>query len=125
MGKIIDVNRKRNKRGRRSHTIRPPVKLGVTSVGFITVLIICFLALLYLIQANRTATYGFRIEEYDNLISNLRKEKSELELEAAKASSMPASAVWDTGEYLLFCFHLRILFLETCCFVLGYVHPDK
>ncbi len=90
MGKILDIPTQRlNKRKRRhrQHTLSMPIKLGVTSVGFITVMVICFLALLYLIQANRTATFGFKIEEYDNAIAELKKEKADLELEAAKLRS--------------------------------------
>jgi cell division protein FtsL len=90
MRNIVDIpKQKRNKSSRRhrQHTLKMPIKLGVTSIGFITLMIICFLALLYLIQANRTATYGFKIEEYDDAISKLKKEQSELELEAAKLRS--------------------------------------
>ncbi|MEA3273573.1 MAG: hypothetical protein U9Q72_03215 [Patescibacteria group bacterium] len=88
MGKIIEITKqKKNIRGRRRRTISSPIKLGVTTLGFITIMVICFLSLLYLLQANRTATCGFQIEEYDNAISKLTKEKAELELEAAKLRS--------------------------------------
>ncbi|MBU2025813.1 MAG: hypothetical protein ABIC19_01825 [Patescibacteria group bacterium] len=88
MGKIIEITKYgKNKKGSRRRTINSPVRLGVTAVGFITVLIVCSLALLYLMQANKTATYGFEIEEYDNAISELKKEQDRLELEAARLRS--------------------------------------
>ena len=88
MGKIIEINRfGGSKKGKRKRTIKMPFKLGITSVGFATVLIVCVLALLYLVQANRTATYGYEIEKYDNMISELKKEQDRLELEAANLRS--------------------------------------
>ena len=88
MGKVIEVTRYGGKRkGQRQRTMKAPIRLGVTTIGFVTVAIVSALALLYLMQANRTATYGFEIEKYDKSISELKKEKTRLELEAAKLRS--------------------------------------
>jgi cell division protein FtsL len=88
MGKIIDINKYgKKKKGLRQYTFKGNLKLGVTSVGFITILMVCMLSILYLIQTNRTVTYGFEIEKYDQEIESLREEKEKLELEAAKLRS--------------------------------------
>jgi len=88
MAKIIDVTKYgKNKKGHRRYMFTPSLKLGVTTTGFLTVFIICLLSLLYLVQANRTATYGFEIEKYEKMIGTLKEEKEKLELEAARLRS--------------------------------------
>jgi hypothetical protein len=84
----IDIFKKKIKPGNaRCSRLSLPFKCGTTAVGLATVLIICLLSLFYLVQANRTATYGYEIEKYDNKLSELKKERASLELEAAKLRS--------------------------------------
>lgn len=88
MAKIIDiVHYGKDKKGSRRSMFKPSVRFGLTAMGFVTVIIICLLSMLYLVQANRTATYGFEIEQYDKLITDLSEEKDRLELEAARLRS--------------------------------------
>lgn len=88
MGKIIEITKYgRDKKGFRKGNIKPSFKPGVTIIGFITITIVCLLALFYLIQTNKTATFGFEIENYDKKITGLKEERAKLELRAARLRS--------------------------------------
>lgn len=88
MGKIIDITKYGNdKQGARRSMFKPSVRFGLTAIGFVTIIIVCLLAMIYLMQANKTATYGFEIEKYDKMITDLQEEQDKLELEAARLRS--------------------------------------
>ncbi|MBD3244638.1 MAG: hypothetical protein GF335_01455 [Candidatus Moranbacteria bacterium] len=88
MGRVIEINKYgRNKKGFRKGMVKPRFKFGVTFAGYVTIIIIFALSLVYLMQTNRTATYGFEVKKYDQRIEELEKERQELELEAAKLRS--------------------------------------
>lgn len=74
-----------NVRYRRS--ILPNIKIGPTTMGVITVVIILLMSLLYLIQANSTATKGYEIEKEQEKIRKLESQAEKLELEMAKLRS--------------------------------------
>ena len=88
MAKIIELTQYKGKsRKPKKYLIRPKIKIGISALGFFTVIILFFLSIMYLIQANRTATFGIEIKEYDKTIEELKKERRELELKAAKLRS--------------------------------------
>jgi len=56
-------------------------------MGIITLFIILLMSLLYLIQANSTATKGYEIEKEQERIKKLESQAEKLELEMAKLRS--------------------------------------
>ncbi|MBD3238867.1 MAG: hypothetical protein GF332_04500 [Candidatus Moranbacteria bacterium] len=88
MSKIVELNQFKSGSGSlRKRTIKQPMRFGVVSVGFVTILIIFILSLVYLMQANRTATYGFEIDKYNERLQELEKEREKIEIEAARLKS--------------------------------------
>jgi hypothetical protein len=69
------------------HGITPKLKVGPATLGIITIVIVLLMSLLYLIQANSTATKGFEIEKEQERINTLNSQSEKLELEMAKLRS--------------------------------------
>ncbi|MBD3300670.1 MAG: hypothetical protein GF347_04940, partial [Candidatus Moranbacteria bacterium] len=64
MGKIIELTQYKGRKAKpRRYIFRNKIKVGLSTLGFFTILIIFALSILYLTQANRTATYGYEIKE--------------------------------------------------------------
>ncbi len=74
-------------KGRKRHSILPEIKIGQTSLIVITVMIFLLMSLIYLIQANSTATKGYEIEKEQNRIKKLETQAEKLQLEMAKIRS--------------------------------------
>ncbi len=72
---------------KRQHAFMPKLQIGPATLGVITVLVILLMSLLYLIQANSTATKGFEIENEQERIKKLDSQGEKLELEMAKLRS--------------------------------------
>ncbi|MBM3256465.1 MAG: hypothetical protein FJZ04_03305 [Candidatus Moranbacteria bacterium] len=75
------------RRKRRRHYRLPPLRVGPATMGIITLFIILLMSLLYLIQANSTATKGYEIEKEQERIKKLESQAEKLELEMAKLRS--------------------------------------
>jgi len=67
--------------------ITPRLKIGPATLGIVTIVIILLMSLLYLIQANATATKGYEIEKEQERINTLDSQSEKLELEMAKLRS--------------------------------------
>jgi len=78
---------KSNQETRPRYSIMPKVKVGPATLGVVTLVIILLMSLLYLIQANSTATKGFEIEKEQERINKLESQGEKLELEMAKLRS--------------------------------------
>ena len=78
---------KNNQRMTPRHGITPKLKIGPATLGIVTIVIILMMSLLYLIQANSTATKGYEIEKQQNRINTLNSQSEKLELEMAKLRS--------------------------------------
>lgn len=69
------------------YALLPKVKIGPATLGIITIVIVLFMSLLYLIQANSTATKGYEIEKQQERIKTLQSQSEKLELEMARLRS--------------------------------------
>jgi protein involved in sex pheromone biosynthesis len=67
--------------------IMPKIQIGPATLGVITILIILLMSLLYLIQANSTATKGYEIEKEQEKMKKLDSQAEKLELEMARLRS--------------------------------------
>jgi len=72
---------------KRKHALLPKLTIGPATLGVITGLVILLMSLLYLIQANSTATKGFEIEKEQERIKKLDSQGEKLELEMARLRS--------------------------------------
>lgn len=72
---------------KRKHAFLPKLNIGPATLGVITGLIVLLMSLLYLIQANSTATKGFEIEKEQERIKKLESQGEKLELEMARLRS--------------------------------------
>ncbi len=80
-------NAHRNKKVKSRYSLIPPIKIGPATLGVITLVIIMLMSLLYLVQANLTATKGYEIENEQERIKKLESQAEKLELEMAKLRS--------------------------------------
>jgi cell division protein FtsB len=78
---------KDNQRMTPRHGITPRIKVGPATLGIVTIVIILLMSLLYLVQANSTATKGYEIEKQQERINTLDSQSEKLELEMAKLRS--------------------------------------
>lgn len=67
--------------------IIPKIQIGPATLGIITILIILLMSLLYLMQANSTATKGYEIEKEQEKMKKLDTQAEKLELEMARLRS--------------------------------------
>jgi len=78
---------KLNQNTKRRYAILPKINIGPATLGVITIAIILLMSLLYLIQANSTATKGYEIEKEQEKIKKLESQAEKLELEMARLRS--------------------------------------
>jgi|GEM_PF-1658845 len=77
----------RNQSGKPRYGITPKLQIGPATMGIITIVIILLMSLLYLVQANSTATKGYEIEKEQDRIKTLNSQSEKLELEMARLRS--------------------------------------
>lgn len=80
-------NLPQKQKNRKRFSLLPRFKVGQTSLIVVTVLIFLLMSLIYLIQANSTATKGYEIEKEQEKIKKLESQGEKLELEMAKIRS--------------------------------------
>lgn len=78
---------KSNQDTRHRYAVLPKLRVGPATLGVITIVIVLLMSLLYLIQANSTATKGFEIEKEQEKIKTLESQAEKLELEMARLRS--------------------------------------
>lgn len=61
---------------------------GPVSLKFITIVVITLLSLLYLAQANRSATKGYAVKELEENKTDLKEDIEALEVEASRQKSL-------------------------------------
>jgi hypothetical protein len=76
-----------HKEPKQRYGIMPKIKIGPATLGVITILIILLMSLLYLMQANSTATKGYEIEKEQDKMKKLESQAEKLELEMARLRS--------------------------------------
>lgn len=64
------------------------VNIGLVSLSFITVVILCLLGLMYVVQANDIANKGYNINKIEKEIQTLKDDNEELRTEIAKNQSI-------------------------------------
>lgn len=77
----------RPKNPKQRYGIMPKIQMGPATLGVITIVIIFLMSLLYLAQANSTATKGYEIEREQEKIDKLNSQSEKLELEMAQLRS--------------------------------------
>lgn len=78
---------KSNYNTKRRYAVLPRVNIGPATLGVITLAIVLLMSLLYLVQANSTATKGYEIEKEQDRIKKLESQSEKLELEMARLRS--------------------------------------
>lgn len=73
---------------RRRRSVEGKKGAGPVSLKFITIVIITLLSLLYLAQANRSATKGYAIKELEEEKIELEEDIEALEVEASRQRSL-------------------------------------
>ncbi len=64
------------------------MRLGPTSVGFVTIAIITILALLYLTQITKTSVYGYKLSDLSQKKAKISLAQQELAVEAARLQAI-------------------------------------
>lgn len=64
------------------------INLGPVSLSFVVIAVIGVLALLYLNAVTKTSAFGYKVNELQQQRSALQQQKQELEVEAARLSSI-------------------------------------
>lgn len=77
----------RDRKQKQRYGIAPKIRVGPATLGVITLVIVLLMSLLYLIQANSTATKGYEIEKQQEKIKKLESQAEKLELEMARLRS--------------------------------------
>lgn len=67
---------------------RKALKIGPVSVGFIAIVLLFILSMLYLAQSNKIAVRGYEIRELEERQVELLREREQLEVEAARLKSI-------------------------------------
>ncbi|MFH1182998.1 MAG: hypothetical protein V1690_01915 [Candidatus Moraniibacteriota bacterium] len=75
------------KEPKKRYGILPKIQIGPATLGIITIFIILLMSLLYLMQANSTATKGYEIEKEQDKMKKLDSQAEKLELEMARLRS--------------------------------------
>ena len=75
------------KKGKRRKTIKSSLKTGPVTLAIVTVVLTCFVALMFLRQVFDSSTKGFEITELQQQIDGLEQDNARLEIEAAKLKS--------------------------------------
>lgn len=90
MGRFFTLtNSKKNFGGfERRRTINVKRGAGPVSLKFITIAIFAILSLLYLVQANRSATKGYSLKALEEERTKLEAQNERLEVEAARQKSL-------------------------------------
>lgn len=95
MGKYITFSKNkyvsRSRQGvyhKRQNTVGLRLRLGNISLGFLIVVLIGILGLLYISQINSVAVAGYTIKEADKKIEDLKRANKELNLELARLQSV-------------------------------------
>lgn len=78
------------RRNQNLYRAQAKMELGPISIGVVTIAIISVLALLYLTQITKTSVYGYKVSELTTQQNKLVMAKQELEVEAARLSSLQA-----------------------------------
>ena len=68
----------------------PSVKLGPVMHTVLVALMVTILGLIYLTQATKATSYDYAAQKIDNQISELTEQKSDLEIENARLTSLEA-----------------------------------
>jgi len=77
----------RDQKQKQRYGIAPKIQVGPATLGVITLLIVLLMSLLYLMQANSTATKGYEIEKEQEKMKKLESQAEKLELEMARLRS--------------------------------------
>lgn len=67
------------------------IKLGPVTHTVLVALMITVLGLIYLTQATKATSYDYRVQEIDSQIAELTTQKSDLEVENAKLTSIASA----------------------------------
>jgi len=78
----------RTKRRKFNRQYRPQFKLGKFSLGFIILLLLFSLSLLYLSQSNKMAVRGYDIASLEKEKQALSEERERLEIESSRLQSI-------------------------------------
>jgi hypothetical protein len=86
------ISRQRNGYARRNHNavsfVAAEKTLGPISNTVILIVLACLIGLLYLTQVTRTNSYGYTINDLQKQQSDLRNQKADLEVTAARLQSL-------------------------------------
>lgn len=78
---------------RNQNLYRQPTQLvlGPTSATFVVIALIAVLALLYLTQITKTNVFGYRVSTLTSQLNQIRADKQDLSVEAARLTSIQAT----------------------------------
>jgi hypothetical protein len=90
MGRFFTLTNSRNSFNgfERKRTINVKKGAGPVSLKFITIAILAVLTLLYLAQANRSATKGYSLKSLDEEKTKIEAQNERLEVEAARLKTL-------------------------------------
>ncbi len=72
----------------RKRDLTAPLKLGPLSLGVLTVGLVGFLTLFYIIETSMTSSEGFKIHTYEQQVNDLQDKNQQLEVEASKLRAL-------------------------------------
>src|SRR3989344_5824814 len=88
MPKFFHLSKNSSKKSYRRNKIARKININTKGLNIFLAALIVVLGVSYLIQTNALATKGYQIKELENKVSDLRQEKSDLELVALSLQSM-------------------------------------
>ncbi len=76
------------RRNQNLYRSRSKVMVGPVSSRFVTIAVVCLLALLYLTQITKTSVFGTKLNQLKSQKNQLLSQKQDLEIEAARLQSI-------------------------------------
>lgn len=72
----------------RKKTLSQKIEFGMTSLTFLTIILVAIISLIYLAHANRNATKGYALKGLENELNDLKTQMEVGEMQIAKVSSL-------------------------------------
>src|SRR3990172_6830964 len=72
----------------RKREVTEPLKIGPLTLSVLTIGLVGFLTLFYIIETSMTASEGFKIHQYEQRINELNEKNQQLEVEASKLRAL-------------------------------------
>lgn len=88
MARMLSITRSDNGSLGRKRTLKTPFRLGPVTLSVMTIILVGFLALFFIISTTSTSAEGFELHQMEDRIVELRENNQKLEVELSKLRSL-------------------------------------